>query len=232
MALAVFHFVPVVHFPVARHHWAQPGPILLTPALEVFVYIAKIPSHSSLLQGKLLPHREMLQVSNHLQSPSLDPLRAPCLSRSPELDTAVQICPHQGWDKGQDHLPWPTGNALPKAPRIPLNFLATRTHCWGKNSFLSIRIPRFFSTELLSSRTKLPLLKSRVKSMPESCKGKNCLRAKYTSMKWTRHQFISGIRKKGNNFWRVFYYITWYLSLLVKDKREHWEEKMNMKVWC
>ena len=47
MELLILQFVPVATRPVAGHHWKEFGPILLTPTLQVFVSIYKVPS-----QGK------------------------------------------------------------------------------------------------------------------------------------------------------------------------------------
>ena len=38
-------------------------------------------------------------------------------------------------------------------PRIPLAFLATRTHCWLMVYLLAFRIPRSFSAELIFIRS-------------------------------------------------------------------------------
>jgi len=42
-------------------------------------------------------------------------------------------------------------------PKIPLAFLATRTHCWFTANLLSTGTPRSFFAELLSSRS-VPVL--------------------------------------------------------------------------
>ena len=47
-----FQFVPIAPCPVTGHHWKEFGPILLTPTLEIFISIYKVPSQPSLLQGE------------------------------------------------------------------------------------------------------------------------------------------------------------------------------------
>ena len=51
MELHVLQFVPVAPCPVAGYHWKESGPIL-TPTLEIFISIYKVPSQPSLLQAK------------------------------------------------------------------------------------------------------------------------------------------------------------------------------------
>jgi len=50
--LPVLQFVPVASCPVAGHHLKEFGPILLTPTLEIFIDIYKVPSQPSLLQAQ------------------------------------------------------------------------------------------------------------------------------------------------------------------------------------
>jgi len=81
MKLPMLQFVPVAPCPVAGHHWKESGPILLTPTLQIFVSIYKVPSQPSLLQAKQakLPQpflvEEMLQSPHHPRSPPLDSLQ-------------------------------------------------------------------------------------------------------------------------------------------------------------
>lgn len=94
MALPVFQFVPIAPYPVAGHQWKESGPILLTPTIDIFVRIDKIPSQSFLLQGKQTQLsqpvliREMLQTPDCLCSPLLYPLQVvSCLSCTGEPRT-------------------------------------------------------------------------------------------------------------------------------------------------
>jgi len=70
----MLQFVPIAPCPVAGHHWKESGSILLTPTLEIFIGIYKVPSQPSLLQAKQaqLPQPlllgEMLQSPNHFRS--------------------------------------------------------------------------------------------------------------------------------------------------------------------
>lgn len=70
MELRVCHFVPIDPYPVAGHHSEESVPILLTPALQIFVCIDMVLSQS-FLQAKQaqLPQlsllREILQSLHH-----------------------------------------------------------------------------------------------------------------------------------------------------------------------
>ena len=84
LELPLLQFVPIAPCPVAGHHWEESGPILLTPTLQIFMGISKVPSQPSLLQAEQaqLPQPlltgEMLQSPPHPRSPALDsPLRLP-----------------------------------------------------------------------------------------------------------------------------------------------------------
>ncbi|KAJ7401573.1 hypothetical protein BTVI_94439 [Pitangus sulphuratus] len=86
-----------------------------TSAVIVSLYSA-LAKHALLSQPFFV--REILQTSTHPYSPSLDPLQQFLVFLelgSPELDTALQMWPHQGRVEGQDHLPQPAGDAFPKA---------------------------------------------------------------------------------------------------------------------
>ena len=54
LELPLLQFVPVAPCPVAGHHWKESGPILLTPTLQIFVGISKVPSQPSLLSAHKL----------------------------------------------------------------------------------------------------------------------------------------------------------------------------------
>jgi len=47
MELPLLQFVPVAPCPVTGHHWKESGPILLTPTLQIFISIYKVPSQPS-----------------------------------------------------------------------------------------------------------------------------------------------------------------------------------------
>jgi len=49
LELPLLPFVPVAPCPVAGHHWKEPGPVLLTPTLQIFRGISKVPSDHSLI---------------------------------------------------------------------------------------------------------------------------------------------------------------------------------------
>ena len=100
----MFQFVPIASGPVAGHHWKEPGSISFAPSLQVFIDIEKIPL--SLLQAEQFQLSqpffigEVLQHLHHLCGPLLDSLQSVHVSvvlRSPELDTALQVWPHQRW---------------------------------------------------------------------------------------------------------------------------------------
>ena len=44
LELLMLQFVPVAPCPVAGHHWKESGPVLLTPTLQIFINISKVPS--------------------------------------------------------------------------------------------------------------------------------------------------------------------------------------------
>ena len=52
MELLILQFVSIALCPVAGYHWKEPGPILLTPTLKIFISVYKISSPSSFLQAK------------------------------------------------------------------------------------------------------------------------------------------------------------------------------------
>jgi len=45
---------------------------------------------------------------------------------SPELDTALQMGPHQGSVEGQENLPRPAGHTPPNAPQDPIGLLGSQ----------------------------------------------------------------------------------------------------------
>ena len=98
--LPVPQFVPIAPSPVTGHHWKELGPMLLTPTLQIFVGIYKVPSQPSLLQAEQaqLPQPlfigETLHSPHHPRSPPLDSLQQLLIFlevRSPELDDASSV---------------------------------------------------------------------------------------------------------------------------------------------
>ena len=69
LELPLLQFVPVAPCPVAGHHWKESGPVLLTPTLQIFVGIDKVPSQPSLLQAEQAQLPQPLLVGEMLQSP-------------------------------------------------------------------------------------------------------------------------------------------------------------------
>ena len=55
----VFQFVPIAFGPVTGHQWKEPGSVLFSPSLQVFIYIDDISPEPSLLQP------ECSQISLH-----------------------------------------------------------------------------------------------------------------------------------------------------------------------
>jgi len=68
------------------------------------------------------------------------------------VTAVLQMWPHQG-RAGSLYLPQPSGHTLCNAPRMPLAFSTTRVHCWLVAKLLSMRTPRCFSAEVISSRS-------------------------------------------------------------------------------
>lgn len=123
----VFHFVPAASGPGTGHYWKEPGSIF-TPSLQIFMYAGKIPAELSLLQTDQSQLSQPYSTEEVLQSldmfvtlcwlDSLQYVPTFVLLKSPEQATALQMWPHQCWVKGWcgfPGLPWPAGNALPKA---------------------------------------------------------------------------------------------------------------------
>ena len=66
LELPLLQFVPVAPCPVTGHHWKESGPILLTPTLQIFVGIYKVPSQPSLLQAEQAQFPQPLLVGEML----------------------------------------------------------------------------------------------------------------------------------------------------------------------
>lgn len=90
---------------------------------NILSVILRLNRPSSLL---LLFVKEMLQLLNHLCKSTLNPFQELHVSfglRSPQLNTAVQMWPHQCWVEGRDHLLWPAGSALCNASQDAIGLL-------------------------------------------------------------------------------------------------------------
>jgi len=61
--------VPIAPCPVAGHHWKESGPVLLTPTLQIFRGISKVPSQPSLLQAKQAQLAQPLLIGSVPSSP-------------------------------------------------------------------------------------------------------------------------------------------------------------------
>jgi len=69
LELPLPQFVPVAPCPVAGHHCKEPGPVLLTPPLQILIGISKVPSQPSLLQAEQAQLPQPLLVGGMLKSP-------------------------------------------------------------------------------------------------------------------------------------------------------------------
>lgn len=159
----VIQFLPTASWPSAGHHSEEPGSLFFAPSPHIFVNTDGIPHALNLLISRLynpssqnLPSWEALLSLHRLYGPPLDSVQEIHVSsvlRSPNLDTAFQVRPHQCWVKGKHHLPQPDEDTPPDAAQT-LIFSTTKTHCWHgstwwppgpSNSFLQ----RCFSASLV-----------------------------------------------------------------------------------
>ena len=141
----MFQLCPIASGPVS---------VFFAPYLQVFICLGEIPADLYFLQAKqsqlsqpfLL---EVLQFLKHLPGPfiGLSPVY-PCLSPgSPELDTILQVWPHQ--QRGRI----PSFDLLMilclMQPRVLSDCFAARAHCWIVFNLVSTRTPKTFSVKLL-----------------------------------------------------------------------------------
>lgn len=99
--------------------------------LDVFIGIDNIPPRHLFLRLNSPTSQpfftgEMIQSLNHLHGALLDNfqhLHVCLVLKSSELDTAVQVWPHQCWIEGKDHLPRPVGNTLPNEAQDTVSLL-------------------------------------------------------------------------------------------------------------
>ena len=157
----IFSVVPTASWPVSRHYWERSCSLIFIPSHQVLTEMQKIPCEPSLLQeehsqlSQPLLRGEMLRFLHCLHGPSLDLLRYVHVSLvlgSPELETGLQVQPHQCKERGRITSLNPLTSLCLMQPRIPLAFSATKTFCRLMVSLLSTRLPRFFSAELPSTK--------------------------------------------------------------------------------
>jgi len=72
---------------------------------------------------------------------------------SPELDTALQMGPHQGRVEGEENLPWPAAHTPLDAPQDPVSFLGSQGTLLAHGQPVVPQHSQSLSTELLSSRS-------------------------------------------------------------------------------
>ena len=88
---------------------------------------------------------EVLQPSDHLCGPPLDPLQQllifPVLG-TPDLDALLQTGPHEGIVERDNNLPVPAVHISRTESRIPFAFQAARAHCWLVSSFFFHQNPQ------------------------------------------------------------------------------------------
>jgi len=119
--------------------------------------------------------REMLQALTHHCHPQLDSLQQLpvfCARRSPELDAALQLWPHQGTTEGRITCLALLATLFVTHPWVPLAFLATWAHLWLMASLLPTRTPRSFSAQLLCGSSARLVLMHAV--TPPSCRTVHC----------------------------------------------------------
>jgi len=80
-------FVPVAPCPVAGQHWKESGPVLLTPTLEIFIGISKVPCQHSLLQAEQAQLPQPFLIGQMLQSLHHPHSEAGCCKRN------IHACP-------------------------------------------------------------------------------------------------------------------------------------------
>lgn len=77
--------------------------------------------------SQTFPTGEMLQFADHLGSTSLDSFQyvhIPLALRSAELDTILQMQPHQFWAERRDRLSWPAGDTLSNVAKNPVSLFS------------------------------------------------------------------------------------------------------------
>ena len=98
----VLLFRPAASCPGTEHHWNEAGSILSAPPLQVFTDIDEIPTillFFSPSSAPASPHRSV-PVPSFSHGPLLDTLHydhVTLVFRGPELDTVLQVQPHQCW---------------------------------------------------------------------------------------------------------------------------------------
>lgn len=160
----VFQFVSIDSLLFIGYYWEESGSIFFISSHQVVIHFDEITlslAFSSLLfswlnnsscQSSLI--WEMLQSINHICSPSLDLLlyiNVFHIQGSPEMETALHVCPPQHRVKGKDHFPQFATLFLVQ-PRRLLAAFAARAHCWFVFNLMSFSTPVSLSTKLLSNQ--------------------------------------------------------------------------------
>ena len=127
----MFQLAPTAPCSMIGCHQEEPGSVLLTLVLYIFININKVTPQSPLLQAKetQLPQpfliRKMLHSLNHCGS-ALDSLKQfPVLLdlRGPELDAIFQMWSRQGRVKGEENRSRPTNHTPPNTPLDAIGLL-------------------------------------------------------------------------------------------------------------
>jgi len=72
----------------------------------------------------------------------LQHLRDLSVLRWPELNTVLEMGPHQCWVQEQDYFPSPAHHTIPDTSQDAISLLGHLAHCWLIFSQLSISTPR------------------------------------------------------------------------------------------
>lgn len=154
-------FMAISLCPVPTDSWEEAGHVPLTPTLKIFINMNKITSESSTLKAEQTQFAQLF-----LKGEMLEALYHPC---APQLGSLQEIPVFLYWGAQNwiQYSRWGLIRAEKRGritslellatlllmhPRMPLAFLVTRAHYWVMDSLSSIRTPRSFSAEHLSSR--------------------------------------------------------------------------------
>jgi len=109
----MFYFVPIASCSVTEHSWKEPGSIFFVLCLQVFIDTDQILPEPPLFQAEqfqlfqLFLLWEMLHFLNHLSDLLLNLAQYGHITlvlESAELDSVLQVWPHQSWLERKDHL--------------------------------------------------------------------------------------------------------------------------------
>lgn len=110
---------------------------------------------------------QIFQSPNLLSGPSLDSFQVhifPVLL-SPELNTALQMCPHQCWVEGNNHFSWPAGNAFLMQPKTNVNICADSFSLSSSRIHMSFFVKLFFSHLVSSAALVRGVVSPRVQNL-------------------------------------------------------------------